>query len=96
MDADLLRRAESAAAIAREHADTVDRDSRFPHEALAALREQRLLGLMVKPEDGGEGRSYREIGQVTELLAAACGSTGMVYAMHQNQIAGLVRHADTA
>lgn len=96
MDADLLSRAESAAAIAREHADTVDRNSRFPHEALAALREQRLLGLMVKPEDGGEGRSYREIGQVTELLAAACGSTGMVYAMHQNQIAGLVRHADTA
>ena len=95
MDAELRSRAEAAAAVARAHADEVDRDSRFPREALEAIKEQRLLALMVATEDGGEGRSYREIGEVTELLAAACGSTGMVYAMHQNQIAGLVRHADT-
>jgi len=95
VDAELRSRAEAAAAVARAHADEVDRDSRFPREALEAIKEQRLLALMVATEDGGEGRSYREIGEVTELLAAACGSTGMVYAMHQNQIAGLVRHADT-
>jgi len=45
--ADLLTRAAAAAAIAAAHADAVDRDGRFPEEAVAAFRSQRLLGAAV-------------------------------------------------
>lgn len=44
---DLQSRAAAVAAIAAEHAEAVDRDSRFPAEAVAALRAQRLMGLLV-------------------------------------------------
>ena len=59
--ADLVRRAERVAAVAAEHAAAVDRDSRFPDKAIAAARAERLLGIAVPPELGGEGASIAEI-----------------------------------
>ena len=47
------------AAIAAEHAAAVDRDSRFPDEAIAAARAERLLGIAVPRELGGEGAEHR-------------------------------------
>ena len=44
---DFLARAEAVAAIAERFADAVDRDARFPAEAFAAIREQKLLGMLV-------------------------------------------------
>lgn len=48
-------RADAAAAIALKFADEVDRNGRFPAEAFAEIKAQRLMGMMVPAELGGEG-----------------------------------------
>lgn len=95
MDDELRARAAAVAEVARRHADEVDRDARFPHEAFEAIREQRLLSLLISEEEGGESRGASDVGRVTELIARACGNTGMIFAMHHNQVSGLVRHGLT-
>jgi acyl-CoA dehydrogenase len=90
--ATLAERAEIVAATASRHAVAVDEAGRFPQETLAALREQRLLGIMVPRELGGEGASTAEIADVCYRLGRACASSGMIYAMHQTKVACLVRH----
>ena len=52
---DLKTRAQRAAAIAAAHAPAVDVAARFPAEAFAAIKAQRLLGIMVPAALGGEG-----------------------------------------
>ncbi|MGB7254993.1 MAG: acyl-CoA dehydrogenase family protein, partial [Xanthobacteraceae bacterium] len=89
---DLLARAKRVAVIAAEHAAAVDRDSRFPDEAIAAARAERLLGIAVPHELGGEGASTAEIIDICYTLGRACASTAMIYAMHQTKAACLVRH----
>ncbi|MBY4949695.1 acyl-CoA/acyl-ACP dehydrogenase [Cupriavidus respiraculi] len=88
----LLDLAREVAAIAAEHAEQVDRDAAFPQAALAALREHRLLGAMVPVEFGGDGASLDIVAAISRLLGAACASTGMVFAMHQIQVACLIEH----
>jgi acyl-CoA dehydrogenase len=79
-------------AVAQANADAVDRDARFPAEAIAAAREGRLLGAMVPREFGGEGMSLSAIVDICYRLGQACASTGMIYAMHQTKVACIVRH----
>ena len=50
----LLARTERAAMIAAAHADTVDAQARFPEEAVAALKAENLLGVLVPTSVGGE------------------------------------------
>jgi acyl-CoA dehydrogenase len=88
----LQSRADQAAAIASAHAGDVDRASRFPQEAIAALRAERLLGIAVPKELGGEGASIADIADVCYALGRACASTAMIYAMHQVKVACIVRH----
>lgn len=88
----LLAAAREVAAIASGHADAVDREAAFPHAALAALRDHRLLGAMVPDEFGGDGASLDTVAAMCRLLGAACASTGMVFAVHQIQVACLVEH----
>jgi acyl-CoA dehydrogenase len=88
----LRARAEKVAAVAAAHAAAVDSGSRFPAEAIAAAREQRLLGVSVPPEFGGDGASISEIADICYALGRACASTAMVYAMHQTKVACLTRH----
>jgi acyl-CoA dehydrogenase len=90
---DLKLRAEVVAKTAAANADAVDRDARFPAEAFASARAQRLLGMMVPAEVGGEGASISDIVDVCYMLGRACSSTGMIFAMHQIMVAILVRHA---
>ena len=66
----------------RTHAAEVDRDARFPHESIAALREAGLLGLGLPERLGGPGGSAAEIARAITDVAATCGSTAMVYTMH--------------
>src|SRR3569833_2829827 len=72
-----------AAEIAAAHADQVDADSRFPQEALDALRQEKLLGVMVPKPLGGEHASFADVVDVCYTLGRACSSTGMIYAKHQ-------------
>ncbi len=70
-----------AEAIASTAAD-VDRNARFPAEAVDALREAGLLGLGVPARFGGPGGGATELAEAIEQIAGACGTTGMVYTMH--------------
>ena len=77
---------------AAEHADAVDRAGRIPEEAIRALREARLMGQLIPEAYGGPGRSLSQVAAICHALAQACGSTGMIYAMHQIQVACIVAH----
>ena len=93
---DLLEAAQRiGSGVAGPAADAVDREARFPHEAIAALREERLLGILVPSELGGRGAKISEVGAVCEMLGRYCASTAMIYAMHQIEVACLVRHGLT-
>jgi acyl-CoA dehydrogenase len=94
--ADFLVRADAVAAIAAKHAADVDSDARFPAEALAACREQRLLGIMVPRALGGEGGSVSDVVDICFRLAHACSSTAMIFAMHQIMVACILRHRQAA
>jgi acyl-CoA dehydrogenase len=85
-----------AESIAAPAAEAVDREARFPHEAIAALREERLLGALVPRALGGLGATIADIAAGCEVLGRACASTAMIYAMHQIEVACLVRHALSA
>ncbi len=78
---------------AAPHADDVDRNARFPKEAFAALKERKLLGIMVPASEGGDGAGIAEVVSICHALGQACASTAMIYAMHQIQVACIVRHA---
>ncbi|MCU0650488.1 MAG: acyl-CoA dehydrogenase family protein, partial [Gemmatimonadaceae bacterium] len=79
--------------IAAVHADAVDRDARFPAEAFDALRKAGALGALVPVELGGPGASLEEVVAHCTTLGRVCASTAMIYAMHQIEVAVLVRHA---
>ncbi|MCU1492008.1 MAG: acyl-CoA dehydrogenase [Acidimicrobiaceae bacterium] len=84
-----------ASEIAAPAAASVDRDARFPKEAFDALREEKLLSALVPERFGGMGASLAEVARMVSLLSRQCASTGMIYAMHQIQVACLVRHGTT-
>ncbi|MCC3761957.1 acyl-CoA/acyl-ACP dehydrogenase [Glycomyces sp. TRM65418] len=67
---------------ARDHAADVDAEGRFPTEAVTALRDSGLLGLTLPLDAGGLGGGPADLVRVAGGLAAACGSTAMVYLMH--------------
>jgi acyl-CoA dehydrogenase len=85
----------ATAAVARsaaEHAKNVDRASRIPEEAVGAMQTQGLMGLLVPGEFGGAGRNLTQVAGVCHALGQACGSSAMIYAMHQIQVACIVAH----
>ncbi|MEK6749615.1 MAG: acyl-CoA dehydrogenase family protein [Pseudomonadota bacterium] len=100
------RETEIAALLAKVHAmgrdiiaplaTEVDRDARFPHEAMQALRSLKLLSAYVPRELGGLGLNLIEIAKIGEVLGHYCGSTAMIFAMHQIQVACLVHHGMTS
>lgn len=85
--------AEAAAAVAARHAAAADAAARAPVEAIGALREVGLLAACAPAAWGGPGLDVRSMVAVARTLAAACGSTAMIWSMHQGQLACLCRHA---
>jgi acyl-CoA dehydrogenase len=86
-------RARVAAEAAAQHAAAVDSAARFPAEAFAEIRKQRLLGIMVPPALGGEGATVAEVADICFILGQACASTALIFAMHQIKMACIIRHA---
>src|SRR5579863_6372875 len=80
-----------AVGIADEHAADVDRQGRFPSEAVTALRAAGALGWGVPPEYGGAGAGIDDLADATFELSRRCSATGMIFAMHQIQVASIVR-----
>jgi acyl-CoA dehydrogenase len=85
-------RARLAAEAAAIHAPAVDAAARFPTEAFAEIRNQRLLGIMVPQALGGEGASLAELADVCFILGQACSSAALIFAMHQIKMACIIRH----
>jgi acyl-CoA dehydrogenase len=79
--------------VASRHADDVDRQARFPAEACAALKKEKLLGLLVPKSEGGAGAGIADVVAICHELGQRCAATAMIYAMHQIQVTCIVRHA---
>lgn len=91
---DLQARTAAAVAVARRTAEITDREARFPKDAFDELRAQRLLGVLLPREFGGEAAAISDIAEICYALGRVCSSTSMIFAMHQASIACLLRHAN--
>lgn len=80
------------ATVAAQNADAVDREGRFPVETLEALKRERLLGIAIPVEHGGESAGTGLIADLIVQLGQACGSSAMIYAMHQIKTSSFVMH----
>jgi acyl-CoA dehydrogenase len=89
---DILARARRVAAVAQQHAQEVDRDGCVPHEAIAALKAERLMSVLVPRALGGDSGAHPLVVEICFILGQACGSTAMIYAMHQVKVACVLRH----
>jgi acyl-CoA dehydrogenase len=94
---ELVKRARRIASeVAAKHAGDVDAKSRFPTEAVNAMKEARLLSAAVPKEYGGAGADLHELSACCVELAQGCAAAGMVYAMHIIQVACIARHAQSS
>ncbi|EHS54020.1 acyl-CoA dehydrogenase domain-containing protein [Rhizobium sp. PDO1-076] len=91
-DQSLKARATRVAAIAAVYADEVDKAGRFPAEAIDALKSERLMGIQIPVDCGGEGRSTSEIAELCTIIAQSCAASAMIFAMHQIKVSSLVSH----
>ncbi len=90
---DLISRTQIIARdVAAPHAAEVDAKARFPHEAIEAARQEKLLSAAVPEDLGGAGASMSELASICTSMAQACASSGMVLAMHYIQVACMSRH----
>jgi acyl-CoA dehydrogenase len=82
----------TVAKAAAEQADAVDRGNSIPADALAALRAESLMSVLVPPSLGGQGRSLAQVASICHAIGRSCGSSAMIFAMHQIQVACIVAH----
>src|SRR5262245_38961516 len=89
----LLAAVESIATeVAAVHATDVDAKARFPQETIEALKQAKVLSAAVPKELGGAGCGMEELAELCSTVSQACGSSGMVLAMHYIQVACIARH----
>ncbi|MBJ7354134.1 MAG: acyl-CoA/acyl-ACP dehydrogenase [Thermoleophilaceae bacterium] len=68
------------------NAKDVDKNSRFPQEALDVMRELKILSSSLPTELGGLGLKLRELSEIASTIARRCGASSMVFAMHEAQV----------
>jgi len=81
-DAAVLKAREISSSVLAPSAGQNDTAGRFSTEAVQALGESGLLGLLLPVEVGGAGLGPRTFADVTATLAEADASVAMVYVMH--------------
>ncbi|MGN6551248.1 MAG: acyl-CoA dehydrogenase family protein [Pararhizobium sp.] len=84
----MRRVAETAAA----NAETVDREGSFPVETVTALKRERLLSVAIPTAFGGEGLGVSAVADLVVQLGQVCGSSAMIYAMHQIKTSSFATH----
>jgi len=67
--------------VIRRNAGAVD-EGAFPEAGLDALKAAGLMGLTASTSDGGSGPDPVVFAEVMASVASACGSTAMVFLMH--------------
>jgi acyl-CoA dehydrogenase len=78
--------------VIRPAARDVDHKSRFPEEAISALRKERVLGAAIPAELGGLGLSLEQVSALCTAIGQHCSASAMIFAMHSIQIACMARH----
>lgn len=73
---------ELAQSVVRAHAEEVDREYRFPDEAVEAAASAGLLGVLIPREYGGAGLDAIAFAVCIEELAQACASTSVIADVH--------------
>lgn len=81
-----------AVEVAAVHAGDVDAKSRFPHEAVDAMRAARLLSAGVPASLGGFGCDLGQQAALCAAIAHGCSASGMILAMHLIEVACMARH----
>jgi acyl-CoA dehydrogenase len=96
-DALTLERVLGAVDDARElieaEAVRADKASAFPEASITALRTAGLMSVAIPVNLGGHGFSLSQLAVIATRLGALCGSTAMIWAMHQIQVACMERSA---
>lgn len=82
-----------ATETAAVHAADVDENARFPIETISDLKAVKALSAPIPKEFGGLGCNLKQLAQLCSTVSAACGSSGMVLAMHYIKLACIVRHS---
>jgi len=73
---------ELAQGVVRPLAAEVDRDHRFPDEAIKAAAESGLMGVLIPREYGGAGMDALAFALCIEELAQACAATAVIVDVH--------------
>ena len=76
--------------IIEPNAARFDETSEFPWESVNALMALGMNGIFVPSEYGGTPMSYALYLECTKIIAAACASTGVIYATNFNGMKPLV------
>ncbi|MGX1885238.1 acyl-CoA dehydrogenase family protein [Streptomyces sp. NPDC055287] len=79
--------------VAEKEAGPCDEAAAFPGAVLDELRGTGLLGLMVPAAHGGMGGGVDEVLDAGIALGRVDMSVAMIFTMHCQQVAGVVRHA---
>ena len=75
---------EFAQSTVKRYAADVDRDHRFPREAIDGAREIDLMGMLIPAEYGGAGLDHLAFTICVEELARACASTSVIVDVHNS------------
>jgi acyl-CoA dehydrogenase len=80
---------DAAGGIIAGQAAKADKAAAFPESAIAALKEAGLMSAAIPAEYGGHGFDAAQLSELAMRLGTLCGSTAMIWAMHQIQVACL-------
>jgi acyl-CoA dehydrogenase len=78
--------------VAAPAAEDVDRESRFPREAVEEFKRSGLLAALVPEALGGGGATLAEVAGAVRAVAFNCTASALVLAMHSIEASNLVRH----
>jgi acyl-CoA dehydrogenase len=83
--ADALAALEAARETIETQAVQADKAAAFPERSVAALKEAELMSAAIPAMYGGRGFGAGQLSEIAMRLGGMCGSTAMIWAMHQIQ-----------
>ncbi|BCB89222.1 acyl-CoA dehydrogenase family protein [Phytohabitans suffuscus] len=90
--AEALVAVDGARAVIAEEAVKADKAAAFPTRSIATLKDAGLMSAAIPSRYGGHGFDALQLSEVGRSLGTLCGSTAMIWAMHQIQL-GCMEHS---